>query len=371
MIFKGAYGYVKMAYRHTDRLLVVTKFIRKDKLTPQVMYVTEDKISIPLEIYFLTTVKHPNIVTVYDVFENENFFQMVMEKHGSGMDLFEFIDRQPMVDEQLCCFIFRQIVNAVDHLHSMHILHRDIKDENIIIDQNFHVKLIDFGSATYMEEGKLFSTFYGTTEYCSPEVLAGNKYAGPELEMWSLGITLFVIMFFENPFLDIEETLRAELCIPNWVSSELSSLLSIMLDKNPKTRCTMRQLQANKWIQQEINTAAFNFNSVVQCDPQEAYPEKYFEGPVYSSTTALSTMSPQDSLSLVDDDDDVNEGRDEDSLIDGEEDRAGCDENDEVGDIQEVNEVEEEEEEEEDDPKSQMSQDEPKQPSFGFLDCGK
>lgn len=340
------------------------------------MYITEDNISIPLEIYFLTTVKHTNIVTVYDVFENDQFFQMVMEKHGSGMDLFEFIDRQPLVDEQLCCFIFRQIVNAVDHLHSLRILHRDIKDENIIIDQHFHVKLIDFGSATYMEDGKLFSTFYGTTEYCSPEVLAGNKYAGPELELWSLGITLFVIMFFENPFLDIEETLRAEVCIPNWVSGELCSLLSRMLDKNPKTRCTMRQLQADPWMKQEINGAAFNFNAVVQCEQLEAYPEKYFEGPVYSSTTGLSTMSPQDSLSLVDDDDDegINERRGDDSLMDGDEDIGG-DKADEFSGMNEHTDCEDEEEEEEeeegDDPKSQMSQDESSKPAAQCVHCGK
>lgn len=134
------------------------------------MVLGEDKKEIPMEVYLLSMVKHPNIVTVLDVFENEKFFQMVMQRHGSGMDLFEFIDRRPMMDEQLGCYIFRQIANAIDYLHSLNILHRDIKDENIIIDQHFQVKLIDFGSATFMEEGKLFATFYGTTEYCSPEV---------------------------------------------------------------------------------------------------------------------------------------------------------------------------------------------------------
>lgn len=215
-IGKGAFGYVKLSFRHSDRLLVVTKFILKDKLPPQFM-VIDDKKEIPMEVYLLSTLKHPNIVTVLDVFENDKFFQLVMEKHGSGMDLFEFIDRRPLIDEQLGSYIFRQIVNAIDYLHSLKILHRDIKDENIIIDQHFHVKLIDFGSATFMEDGKLFSTFYGTTEYCSPEVLAGNKYAGPELEIWALGITLFVLIFFENPFIDIEETLHSELHLPHTV----------------------------------------------------------------------------------------------------------------------------------------------------------
>lgn len=309
-IGKGAFGYVKMAFRHTDRMLVITKFILKEKLTPQFMIVTDDKREIPMEVYLLTTVQHPNIVTVLDVYENDKFFQLVMEKHGSGMDLFEFIDRRPAMDEQLGCFIFRQIVNAVHYLHSLNILHRDIKDENIIIDQFFHVKLIDFGSATFMEEGKQFSTFYGTTEYCSPEVLAGNKYAGPELEIWSLGVTLFVLIFFENPFLDIEETLRAELNMPHSVSPALEAVLYSMLDKNPKTRCTMSELMNDEWIKQEINSSNFNFSWIVPCENHESNPDKFFTGQVYSSTTGLSTTSPQDSLSLAD----------EDSMIDADED---------------------------------------------------
>lgn len=322
-IGKGAYGYVKMAYRNSDRLLVIAKFILKEKLCPQFMVITEDKREIPMEIYLLTTVKHPNIVNVHSVYENERFYQMVMEKHGSGMDLFEFIDRltTPM-DEKLACYIFRQIANAVDYLHSLQILHRDLKDENIIIDQNFQVKLIDFGSATFLESGKLFSTFYGTTEYCSPEVLSGNKYAGPELELWSLGVTLYVIMFFENPFVDIEETLHATLVIPQKVSAELESLLLRMLDKNPTTRCTMRELISDPWLEQEINPAQFNFAWVVSCEAFESNPDKYYTGPAVSSGTALSTTSPQNSLSLVDGDSmlDVDGVEDEEELLEEDQD---------------------------------------------------
>lgn len=297
-----------MAYRNNDRLLVISKFILKEKLCSNFMITTEDKKEIPMEIYLLMRVKHPNIVNVLDVYENEKFFQLIMEKHGSGMDLFEFIDRRPLMDEKLGCFIFRQIAKAVDYLHSLNILHRDLKDENIIIDQNFHIKLIDFGSATFMEEGKMFSTFYGTTEYCSPEVLAGNKYRGPELEVWSLGVTLFVLMFFENPFLDMEDTLRADLMMPQEVSIELESLLMRMLDKDPKTRLSMKELLEHEWIVQVI-TNNFDFASIVPCDDHEAHPDIYYNGQIFSSATALSTS--HDSLSMADDEsicDDIDDG---------------------------------------------------------------
>lgn len=120
-IGKGAYGYVKMAYRNSDRLLVISKFILKEKLCANFMITTEEEREIPMEIYLLMRIKHPNIVSVLDVYENEKFFQLIMEKHGSGMDLFEFIDRRPLMDEKLGCFIFRQIANAVDYLHSLNV----------------------------------------------------------------------------------------------------------------------------------------------------------------------------------------------------------------------------------------------------------
>ncbi|XP_069682889.1 PAS domain-containing serine/threonine-protein kinase isoform X2 [Periplaneta americana] len=293
-IGKGAFGYVKMAFRNEDGLLVITKFIQKHKVHQQ-SWVEDPTLGrkVPLEISLLTTLKHPNIVQVLDVFENAKFFQLVMEKHGAGMDLFEFIDRKPYLDETLNSYIFRQIVSAVDYLHSLQILHRDIKDENVIINERFHAKLIDFGSATFMSEGRLFSTFYGTVEYCSPEVLAGNKYEGPELEMWSLGVTLYVMTFGENPFFDVEEIMRAELHPPCKVSEELMELLHWMLAKDPLERCKVQQLVGHHWINQEVDMTNYCFQDVVSCHPQEAHPPVYYaEYRCDSANDSLSNRFP-------------------------------------------------------------------------------
>lgn len=140
-----------------------------------------------------------------------------------------------------------------------------------------------------------------------------------------MGVTLYVLLFVENPFLDIEETLRAELKLPHAVSGPLQDLLFIMLDKNPKTRCTMKQLLSNPWIRQEINPAMFKFSQIVTLvDPHEANPDKYYTGQVYSSTTGLSTASPH-SLSLADEDSEEVEIEDEEEMSLPSQDESFCD----------------------------------------------
>ncbi|XP_073216576.1 PAS domain-containing serine/threonine-protein kinase isoform X3 [Lepidochelys kempii] len=218
LIGKGAFGFVRTARCKKDNKEVVVKFIWKEKVLEDCWVEDPELGKVTQEIAILLKLQHPSIIKVLDVFENERFFQFVMEKHGSGLDLFTFIDNQPDLDEPLASYIFRQLVSAVGYLHCRNILHRDIKDENIIIAEDFTIKLVDFGSVAYLEPGKLFYTFCGTIEYCSPEVLSGNPYQGPELEMWSLGITLYTLVFGENPFCELEETMEAVLNPPYTVS---------------------------------------------------------------------------------------------------------------------------------------------------------
>ncbi|XP_050395155.1 PAS domain-containing serine/threonine-protein kinase [Patella vulgata] len=262
-IGKGAFGFVKLAQRQTDDLQVVVKFIQKKKVNKESWVVDESDGRIPLEVSLLRKLHHPNIIQIIDVYQNDVFIQMVMEKHGSGMDLFEFIDRCPQMDEALVSYMFRQMVSGVSYLHSCNILHRDIKDENIILDEKFNIKLIDFGAAAYMKEGKLFGTFCGTLEYCSPEVISGNKYRGPELEIWSMGVTLYTLVFGENPFYDVDETLAGILNPPCQQSKGLMYLISWMLHVDPKSRATIQDLEENAWVNQDIDINSYSWQEVL------------------------------------------------------------------------------------------------------------
>uniref|UniRef100_A0AAQ5X5L3 non-specific serine/threonine protein kinase n=1 Tax=Amphiprion ocellaris TaxID=80972 RepID=A0AAQ5X5L3_AMPOC len=260
---KGAFGFVWKAIRRCDGQEVIVKFISKARIVSD-CWVDDPMLGrVSQEIAILTRVQHHNIVKVLEVFENGSYFQMVMEKHGDGLDLFEFIDMQPRLDEPLASYIFRQLVAAVFYLRTKNILHRDIKDENIIIDKCFHIRLIDFGSAAMMAPRKLFYNFCGTLEYCSPEVLQGNPYEGPELEMWSLGVLLYTLLFSENPFCDVGEILDAKLNPLFRLSPELHGVLSGLLHPEPTQRMTLDQLLLQSWISQPISLAEYSWAEVV------------------------------------------------------------------------------------------------------------
>ncbi|KAK4319850.1 hypothetical protein Pmani_009237 [Petrolisthes manimaculis] len=291
-IGKGAFGCVRMSVRNSDGLLVVTKFIKKSKVYKDSW--VDDLLlrrRVPLEVSLLMTLDHPNIVSVHEMFESDDYFQLVMEKWGAGMDLFEFIDRNPALDEPLAAHIFRQIVSALRYLHSLSIVHRDVKDENVILDANFHVKLIDFGSAAFTRPGRTFAQFAGTVEYCSPEVLKGNRYSGYELEVWSLGVTMYTLMYGENPFYDIDQTISAPLSFPFYYSVEMTSLLRGMLEKDVSSRMTLEEVALHPWTQTPCVIEDYPFHEVVKCTYEECHPPTHASPGGPAGDTSLSTTS--------------------------------------------------------------------------------
>lgn len=166
---QGAYGQVKLArHKKPSGPKVVLKYVTKKRILVDTWTRDRKLGTVPLEIHVLNYLRkdglrHPNIIEMIDFFEDNTNYYIEMVPHGlPGMDLFDYIEMRASMGEAECRNIFRQVVSALHHLHTKaQVVHRDIKDENIVLDGDSNVKLIDFGSAAYVKSGP-FDVFVGT-----------------------------------------------------------------------------------------------------------------------------------------------------------------------------------------------------------------
>lgn len=166
---QGAYGQVKLARcKRNPSKKVVLKYVTKKRILVDTWTRDRRLGTVPLEIHVLDYLRrdglrHPNIVQMEDFFEDDINYYIEMLPHGlPGMDLFDYIELRSNMDENECRTIFRQVIDAIHHLHvKALVVHRDIKDENVVLDGEGRIKLIDFGSATYIKNGP-FDVFVGT-----------------------------------------------------------------------------------------------------------------------------------------------------------------------------------------------------------------
>lgn len=166
---QGAYGQVKLCrYKKNSSNKVVIKYVTKRRILVDTWTRDRRLGTVPLEIHVLDYLrrdgfKHPNIVEMSDFFEDDINYYIEMVPHGlPGMDLFDYIELRVNMEEKECRKIFVQVAEAVHHLHTKaKVVHRDIKDENVILDGEGNIKLIDFGSAAYIKSGP-FDVFVGT-----------------------------------------------------------------------------------------------------------------------------------------------------------------------------------------------------------------
>ncbi|CEH16279.1 camk camkl pask protein kinase [Ceraceosorus bombacis] len=352
----GGFGFVVRATRVCDGFPVAVKFIFKDKV-PNHGWVRDPSLGvIPMEAFVLKVVKHPGVVRFVDLFDDDAYFYLIMEHHGtpwqapeptsaktpknanestpqektpkgmptsspmktsksqpsavkgspsfaifppeskiasplkldtalsaeteltsspispasaisptraeslhpapmerrSSCDLFECIEQHSRLSENKARWVFAQIVEAVYHLDTMGITHRDIKDENCVIDADFNVKLIDFGSAVIADPRKpppYFNRFFGTMTFASSEILQGQSYRAPQAEVWSLGVLLSILLSGEGPFADQDAAMRGKITRPKgaWSHDALNLLLGC-LEVNPDRRATIAQVRDHPWV---------------------------------------------------------------------------------------------------------------------------
>jgi len=177
-----------------------------------------------------------------------------------GGELFAYIEEREYVDEDEAVFLFRQMVAALLHCHRLGIHHRDLKPENILLEQpSLRVKLVDFGMAALQPKGKLLKTPCGSVHYAAPEVFE-KSYDGSKVDVWSLGIILYVMLTGTTPFYYDAGTMSdrvglwydvikaGHFPIPEAFSDEAADLIKRMLDPDPETRIILEDVWHHPFI---------------------------------------------------------------------------------------------------------------------------
>jgi carbon catabolite-derepressing protein kinase len=199
------------------------------------------------EISLMSKLRHKHVLRLIEVLASRSKIYLVLE-FARGGELFTRVESRGKLPEETARKYFRQLISALRYCHSRGVFHRDLKPENILLDENGDLKIADFGlgalSGRTHSDG-LFHTVCGTPAYVAPEILSKKGYDASKVDVWSCGVILFVLsagyLPFNHPNLMTMYRMiyRGEFRFPKWISPGLRSLISKMLDPNPKTRITV------------------------------------------------------------------------------------------------------------------------------------
>ncbi|CAD8138169.1 unnamed protein product [Paramecium octaurelia] len=247
---EGSYGKVSLVTQKVIGLPRAMKQIRKDKI--------EQKDNMIQEVSILKELDHPNIVSVYELYEDEQYVYIITE-YLSGGELFEKINEIDHFDETIAAGYMRKILEAVNYCHNKNVVHRDLKPENIIFESrkvNSSLKIIDFGTAKELLESKKLSQRIGTPYYIAPEVI--NKQYDKKCDVWSCGVILFIMLCGFPPFngqsqQELYQRIQAGVYSfdePEWkeISEDAKDLIKKMLVTDPDKRISAQDALQHEWI---------------------------------------------------------------------------------------------------------------------------
>ncbi|XP_069727324.1 calcium/calmodulin-dependent protein kinase kinase 2 isoform X1 [Phaenicophaeus curvirostris] len=271
-IGKGSYGVVKLAYNEDDNTYYAMKVLSKKKLMRQAGFprrppprgakgASEGCLQpkgpieqVYQEIAILKKLDHPNVVKLVEVLDDpsEDHLYMVFELVKQG-PVMEIPTVNPLSEDQ-ARFYFQDLIKGIEYLHYQKIIHRDIKPSNLLVGEDGHIKIADFGvSNEFKGADALLTNTVGTPAFMAPETLSETRkiFSGKALDVWAMGITLYCFVFGQCPFMDERilslhnkiKTQALEFPDQPEVTDFLKDLITRMLDKNPESRISVPEIK--------------------------------------------------------------------------------------------------------------------------------
>eukprot|EP01133_Synstelium_polycarpum_P007854 gene7854-9218_t len=234
----------------------------------------KERKEIEREISILKLLKHGHIITLYDaIYEEDRGRICLILELVSGGELFDYIVARGRLAEKEARKFFRQILSGLIYCHANNVCHRDLKLENLLVDENGNIKISDFGYSNIARPGCLMSTFCGSPVYAPPEILLEKKYNGAEVDIWSIGVILYAMVTGQLPWSltdgvqveGIDRLLKGEFKYPSNVilSNEVKELINRMIVAGPSDRAKLSEIKAHSWV-----------NKGYDMEPDEEYAMK-------------------------------------------------------------------------------------------------
>ena len=248
-------GHVRIARHSKTGQYAAIKIISKSALASRISLnrladeVEHNLLAVEREIVVMKLIDHPNIMRLYDVWETSTSLYLILE-YVQGGELFDYLCDKGRRPTSEVLGYFQQIICAVDYCHRFNIAHRDLKLENILIDQDANIKVADFGMATWQDNSrdKLLRTFCGSPHYAAPEIISGKPYNGALADIWSCGVILYALLAAKLPFDDddcpalLQKISIGRFIMPPDIHADAQDLIWRMLTTDVRQRITMPEI---------------------------------------------------------------------------------------------------------------------------------
>jgi 5'-AMP-activated protein kinase catalytic alpha subunit len=204
------------------------------------------------QVRILKNLTHPHIIRLFEVVD-EPYRRLIMMEYSSGGDLCRYVRDNRRLNESEAARLFVQIVDGLAYCHSCGIVHRDVKLDNLLLDDQRNIRIVDFGFSVSFQKGQKLRKACGSPSYAAPEIVARRPYAPAGVDVWSLGVVLYAMVCGYFPF---QGSNNQDLCrkivkgrfeCPSFMSGECRDLVRLMLNVDPVKRISLDDCARHIW----------------------------------------------------------------------------------------------------------------------------